>query len=254
VSVDGTLLLANVRNSTSANTQIWVNAVANSSDPDGTTWLNTSVQLPDGKGGWAISQQAGAAGSVDPGWLEPNGGLSPWAPSFAELNGVLYSAVRGWNSTDNNKNFYWNRSTDNGRTWSPWQQLPGGMTSDRPPTIAAYNGTLYLVYIGQDSGQTLNLTKLENADTNLWAPQIPVRAGTSGASNQKAEFATLLNEGNQLALYYVGTGPNELYSTSSTDPYNTGKVTTSTLIKYNDNTGNQTASGPLAPTRLNGQT
>ena len=261
--VNGTLLLGNVR-ADAQNTQIWLNAIAAPQNPDSTTWLNTTVQLPDGQGGWLVRQQAGAdhpvdIGVLDPSWQSVNGGLSPWAPSFAELNNVLYAAVRGWSgSNDNNKTLYWNRSFDNGFTWSSWQQLPSGMTSDRPPTIAAYNNTLYLVYIGQDKSQTLNLTKLDNADTNHWADQIQIRAGVSGASNQTAEFATLVNEevdkGNQLALYYVGTGNNELYSTSSTDPYNTGKFSTSTLIKYNNNSGTQTASGPLAAARLNNTT
>jgi hypothetical protein len=269
VSVDGTLLLANVRNTTSAKDQIWLDAIPNASAPDSTTWLNTTVQLKDGSGSWAISQQAGADhpvafGVITPAWEQPNSGLSPWAPSFADLNGVLYSAVRGWNSTDSNKQLYWNRSTDNGCTWSPWQQLPGGMTSDRPPTIAAYNGRLYLAFIGQDNAQTLNLTKLENADTNQWATQITVRAGISGATDQTAEFATLVNEGDKLALYYVGTGKNELYSTSSSadDPQENGGVaglngsfTQSTVIKYNKGKDDiQTASGPLDAARLNGKT
>ncbi|MFN9923979.1 MAG: hypothetical protein ACK55H_08130 [Cyanobacteriota bacterium] len=261
IDINGTLLLANVRpDGTPEETQFWLNALPAAQDPDSTTWLNTTLQLSDGSGGWLVQQQGGAdhpvaIGVVDPTWQQPNGGLSPWAPSFAEVDGVLYSAVRGWSgSNDTNKTLYWNRSTDNGSTWSAWQQLPGDMTSDRPPTIASYDGTLYLVYIGQDNSHTLNLTKLENADTNQWADQIPIRAGASGASNQTAEFATLVSEGDQLALYYVGTDKNELYSTSSTDPYNTGNFTTSTLIKYNNNNDNQTASGPLAATRLNGQT
>jgi hypothetical protein len=58
LSVDGNLLLANVRNSPSENTQIWLNAVPNLSEPDSTTWLNTTVQLPDGRGGWLAQQQA----------------------------------------------------------------------------------------------------------------------------------------------------------------------------------------------------
>jgi len=259
--VNGTLLLGNVRADAAQNTQIWLNAIAAPQRDDRNIWIDTTLQLPDGNGGWLVQQQAGAdhpvaIGVINPGWETINNGLSPWAPSFAELNGVLYSAVRGWNSANNNRQLYWNRSTDNGRTWSPWQQLPGGMTSDKPPTVAAYNGTLYLVYIGQDNDQSLNITKLENANTNQWASQRPVRAGGSNASNQSAEFATLLNEGNQLALYYVGTGLNDLYSTSSTDPYNTGNFTPSTLIKYkhNDRSDKQTASGPLAATRLNGQT
>lgn len=211
-----------------------------------------------------MQQQGGAShpvalGVLDPGWQQPNGGLSPWAPSITAVDGVLYAAVRGWSgSNDTNKTLYWNRSFDNGVSWSSWQQLPSGMTSDRPPTIAAFDGTLYLVYIGQDNAHTLNLTKLDNADTNKWAEQIQIRAGVSGASNQTAEFATLVNEvvdkGNQLALYYVGTGKNELYSTSSTDPYTISSFSNSTLIKYNNNSGAQTASGPLAAARLNNTT
>ncbi|MCP9787932.1 FG-GAP repeat protein [Cyanobium sp. Maggiore-St4-Cus] len=256
--VNGTLLLGNVR-SGAENTQIWLNAIPASQRSGSSVWIDSSVQLSDGNGDWLVRQQAGAEhpvafGVLDPAWQQPNGGLSPWAPSYAELNGVLYASVRGWSSNDTNKQLYWNRSFDDGLTWNGWQQLPGGMTSDRPPTIAAYEGTLYLVYIGQDNSQTLNLTKLENADTNQWASQIQVRAGISGASNQTAEFATLVNEDSQLALYYVGSGNNELFSTSSTDPYNTGKFTTSTLIKYNNNSGIQTASGPLAAARLDGKT
>jgi FG-GAP repeat len=265
VSVNGTLLLANVRPAaTPEGTQLWLNTLPAAKDPDSTTWLNTTLQLSDGNGGWLVQQQGGAShpvalGVLDPGWQQPNGGLSPWAPSIAAVDGVLYAAVRGWSgSNDTNKTLYWNRSFDNGVSWSSWQQLPNGMTSDRPPTIAAFDGTLYLVYIGQDNAHTLNLTKLDNADTNHWADQIQIRAGASGASNQTAEFATLVNEvvdkGNQLALYYVGTGKNELYSTSSTDPYTISSFSNSTLIKYNNNSGTQTASGPLAAARLNNTT
>ncbi|MFO0075290.1 MAG: DUF4114 domain-containing protein [Cyanobacteriota bacterium] len=258
VNVNGTLLLGNVRADAAQNTQIWLNAIAAPEQPDSSIWIDTTLQLPDGNGGWLVRQQAGSdhpvnIGVLDPSWQSASGGLSPWAPSFAEINGVLYSAVRGWSSTDTNKQFYWNRSFDNGRTWSSWQQLPTGMTSDRPPTIAALDGSLYLVYIGQDKAHTLNITKLEDAASNRWATQISVRAGISDASKQTAEFATLINEGNQLALYYVGTD-NNLYSTSSTDPSNDGQFKKSTLIRYNNNSGNQTASGPLAAARYNGQT
>ncbi len=258
LTVNGTLLLGNVRDG-ARNSQIWLNAIPAPQRPASSVWIDSTLQLSDGNGGWLVRQQAGsdhpvAFGVLDPAWQNPNDGFSPWAPSYAELDGVLYAAVRGWSSDGINKQLYWNRSFDNGLSWNDWQQLPGGMTSDRPPTIAAYDGTLYLVYIGQDSSQTLNLTRLDSADDNRWADQIPVRAGISGASNQTAEFATLLNEGERLALYYVGSGRNQLYSTSSTDPYSTGRFTTSTLIKYNNNNDIQTASGPLAAARLDGKT
>lgn len=65
VSVNGNLLLTNVRNTTSQDSQIWINAVPNASDPDSTTWLNSTVQLPDGNGGWILSQQAGGVENLN---------------------------------------------------------------------------------------------------------------------------------------------------------------------------------------------
>ena len=72
VSLDGILLLANVRNASNPTNEIWLNAIANASDPASTTWLNTTVQLRDGSGGWSISQQAGSSAptAVSASWAE----------------------------------------------------------------------------------------------------------------------------------------------------------------------------------------
>ncbi|MEB3353579.1 MAG: DUF4114 domain-containing protein [Cyanobacteriota bacterium] len=163
---------------------------------------------------------------------------------------MLYAAVRGWNSTDSNKQLYWNRSFDDGLSWNGWQQLPGGMTSDRPPTIAAYNGQLWLVYIGRDS--QLNYTSLTDPASNSWKAQRLVSDGSLGT--QKAQFATLVNEDGKLAIYYVGTGKDSyLYSTTKRGDGN-DTFSKSTLIKYNDDKDVQKGSGPLAAARVNGQT
>jgi hypothetical protein len=53
VVVNGNLLLTAVDATTSA---VRITAIANGSDPASTTWLNTTIQLPDGNGGWLISQ------------------------------------------------------------------------------------------------------------------------------------------------------------------------------------------------------
>lgn len=53
VVVNGNLLLTTVDASTSA---VRISAIPNGSDPASTTWLNTTIQLPDGNGGWLISQ------------------------------------------------------------------------------------------------------------------------------------------------------------------------------------------------------
>ena len=251
--VNGTLMLGNVR-SGAENTQIWLNAIPASQRSGSSVWIDSSVQLSDGNGGWLVRQQAGADdpvafGVLDPAWQNVNGGLSPWAPSFAELDGVLYASVRGWNSSDTNKQLYWNRSFDDGLTWNSWQQLPGGMTSDRPPTIAAHNGQLWLVYI--DTNSKLYYTTLADPSTNSWNSQRLVTDGSLGS--QTAEFATLVDENGKLALYYVGTGKDsELYSTTKRDASDT--FSKSTLIKYNSDRDNQTGSGPLAAARVNGAT
>jgi hypothetical protein len=251
--VNGTLLLGNVR-SGAENTQIWVNAIPASQRSGSSVWIDSSVQLSDGNGGWLVRQQAGAdhpvnVGARDPGWQQPNGGLSPWAPSYTELNGVLYASVRGWISDGSNKQLYWNRSFDDGLSWNGWQKLPDGMTSDRPPTIAAHNGQLWLVYVDTDT--KLNYTTLADPATNSWNSPGIITDGSTGS--QTAEFATLVDENGKLALYYVGTGKNsDLYSTTKQDNNNT--FTKSTLIKYNNARDNQTGSGPLAAARVNGAT
>jgi hypothetical protein len=53
VVVNGNLLLTAVDATTS---EVRITAIANGSDPASTTWLNTTIQLPDGNGGWLISQ------------------------------------------------------------------------------------------------------------------------------------------------------------------------------------------------------
>ena len=61
LSVNGMLLLGNVSNNSGSTNQVRLSAVPNLSDPGSTSWLNSSVQLPDGQGGWMLQQQLGGS-------------------------------------------------------------------------------------------------------------------------------------------------------------------------------------------------
>ena len=242
VSVNGTLLLANVRNNSSPNDQIWINAVPNLSDPGSTTWLNSTVQLADGSGGWSISQQTGTVniGSFTPNWTDDAGGLSPSAPVFAELNGVVYAAVVGFDTTTQTDDgtMFWNSSSDGGRTWGSWLAVPN-YASNKAPALAAYQGSLYMAYVGTNSG--VYIAKLTDAGSNTWSQ---VQAGS-----QTCDYIGLTSENGDLAAYYVGTN-SELYRTATSTPTNGGSWSNSMVIQYSG--GNQTASANLAVTTIPG--
>uniref|UniRef100_UPI003137E965 hypothetical protein n=1 Tax=Synechococcus sp. UW140 TaxID=368503 RepID=UPI003137E965 len=241
VSVNGNLLLANVRNSASQSNQIWINAVPNASDPDSTTWLNSTIQLSDGQGGWSISQQTGTVNNITftPQWTDDNNGLSPSAPAFAELGGVLYAAVVGDDTTTDSDNglLYWNSSTDSGQTWSEWQLVPN-YASNQAPSLAAFNGAIYMGYVGTNAD--IYIASLD-ASTNSWT-QVQV-------ANQSCQYIALTSENNELAAYYVGTN-NDLYRTATMNPTSGSSWSNSMLIQYSG--GNQTASGNLAVTTIPG--
>jgi hypothetical protein len=58
LNVNGTLQLGSLNNTTSELDQVQLHAVPALSNPNSVTWLNTTVQLPDGQGGWLAQQQA----------------------------------------------------------------------------------------------------------------------------------------------------------------------------------------------------
>ena len=60
VNANGALLLG----SAVVNGPIQLNAIPALSNPGSTTWLNSSVQLPDGQGGWTLQQQSGGSSGL----------------------------------------------------------------------------------------------------------------------------------------------------------------------------------------------
>jgi len=59
LSINGSLLLGSV-----GGQQLQLNAIPVLSNPGSTTWLNSTVQLPDGQGGWTVQQQSGGSSGL----------------------------------------------------------------------------------------------------------------------------------------------------------------------------------------------
>jgi hypothetical protein len=71
VNANGALLLG----SAAANAPILLSAIPALSNPASSTWLNSTVQLPDGSGGWTVQQQSGGNSGLTP--AQTGSSLSP---------------------------------------------------------------------------------------------------------------------------------------------------------------------------------
>lgn len=242
LNVNGTLLLSNVR---SNNNAIWLNAIPVNDAPNSSSWKNSSVQQSVANGG-AIDPQYSRTSS----WQNLEGGLSPYAPAFAELNGVLYAAVQG-----ENNGIWWSTSKDGGQSWQEWQEIivdsynvDFAYTTTSPPTLAVYNDTLYLGYVNQQ----FFLGYFDESSGDWSAAQMPV----SGNKYISPQFSTLIAEDDSLSLYYVQDNSNiynsNIYRATTTTPYSNADWQQSIAIPYSG--GTQTASGNLAVARYNNQT
>ncbi|MCX5945830.1 MAG: hypothetical protein NTZ53_11145 [Cyanobacteria bacterium] len=245
LSVDGALLLANVR---SANDQIWLNAVPNLGDPASTTWLNTTVQL-----GSNLGQRTGTQNTVGAfvagNWSSSNiSGGTPAQASVAYGNDTVYVAVTGDPSTTGSgKNestqylIYYNSSSDNGTDWAGWKSLDSSIESNQQPSIALFNGVLYICYIAYGSGN-LDMVYSSNGGSS-WSSAVTIV--------DKATSVSMIGEGDNLAIYYTNGDYDIQKIFTSTPSSNSGWTTTN--VNYGDDLS-QTASSQLALTRFNGQT
>ena len=252
LSVEGTLLLANVRNSASQSDQIWLNAVPAASDPESTTWLNSTVQLADHKGGWSISQQKVLTSALAPSWSDTIG-QSPTAPVFAQdpTTGVIFAVVQG---NSNNAQIYWNYSIDGGSSWIGWMAGPG--YTDAAPALTV---------LETSSGNVLVLAYLNNS--NIYVSNLAIVNGNNAWSTPyqitdlAAESISLVTEANEVALYYQGINDpnvsvNEIYRAYTSTPDANSWSSNATPLQYipDNNSAFQTCSGQLVATVLDGTT
>lgn len=222
-----------INSSLAATDEVELTAIGTSS---GVTWLNTTAELGAGQS-QSLSQRAGAANPVNqPVWSGAIGGASPSAPSMATSGSTISLAAHG---TDNQ--IYWNQSTDAGSTWRGWVALPPGMTTYKSPSIAVFNDELYLCYLGKDNNQ-INITRYVNGS---WVPQYQI-------PGQSATAATLLTEGDKLAVYFTANDSRDLILKAYSASPSSSSGWSTTAVNYAD--GPQTASSAIAATRFNGQT
>ena len=259
LSVNGTLLLGST--SSGSTNQVQLNAMPVLSDPESTAWLNSTVQLGDGQGGWML-QQYGTSDLIintdgntiaqyggdplNPSWHSLNRAVlnSQAAPAFARLGGVLYAVAH-----DKTGSIVLNSSADDGNTWSGWTsaQASSLTATNKPPTIAVFNNSLWICYIDANN----NGFKLfqYTPDSNSWGQAISFGGTQTGQYLAALPVTDNKNSDSLFAVYYVGSN-SQLYYTTTTDPSNSGSFTDSALIK--DQSGNaQTASGPLGAVSLN---
>jgi hypothetical protein len=152
VVVNGNLLLSSIDPN---NDNVLLSVLPVLSNPESTTWMNSTIQLPDENGAWLISQTdpntvstLTAVGDLDGDGLDDlivvnnsvstavvdapdvwnvlgNGASSVASPALAQLGDTLYMAVQ---SNSGSNNIYWSSSTDNGDSWADFQPLPLSMT------------------------------------------------------------------------------------------------------------------------------
>jgi hypothetical protein len=234
VVVNGTLLLSNVR----TNNAIWLNAIPVNDAPSSSSWKNSAVQLAESNSG-AIDPQYSRTSS----WQQLEGGLSPSAPSFAVLNGVLYAAVQG-----ENNGIWWSTSKDGGQSWQGWQQITvdGYYTTTSPPALAVYDDTLCVGYIWED---TIYIGYFDESSGGWSEVLLP----TGGFDDYfTPQFASLIVEDGSLSLYYVSSLNGNIIRTTTTTPFTSALWQPSIAIPYSG--GTQTASGNLAVASYNNQT
>ena len=65
LNVNGGLLLGSTSNASGSTNQVQLSAIPVLSNSGSTTWLNSTVQLPDGSGGWTIQQLSGGSTGLD---------------------------------------------------------------------------------------------------------------------------------------------------------------------------------------------
>jgi hypothetical protein len=240
VVVNELLLVGNVDSSEA----VGIQAVSSSDAVPWLTWMDTTVQLPDGNGGSILSQRAGTdygiGGLTAGAWQDVAGGAALSPPSLFCDGDTVYMAVRG---TDDH--IYWNSSSDNGQTWNNWQGLPTSVGTYVSPSIAYFDGVLYICYVAAGSNE-LNMAFL-NDGTDWWTYQVP---------GQSATAAAMIVEGSNLAVYFTSSDPsNRLLKSYSSEPTSSPQKNwwTTTSVEYGSGTS-QTASSNLALTRYNDQT
>lgn len=183
----------------------------------------------------------------------PNQYAQAGVPSFATLDGWLYQAFYGINERISTKDsyIYIQRSRD-GVSWENLTQVvpldSNGTPIDLknlPPSITAYNGTLYLGFTA-DNGQVWVAEGVNtNANSGILINAVPINQASNNGP-------TLVAFNDELYVFFVKDASDNdiLYSSSSNPGSSSGWDGTSTVLTFSD--VNQATNFPLSATVVPG--
>ncbi|AFZ54074.1 Calx-beta domain-containing protein [Cyanobacterium aponinum] len=160
--------------------------------------------------------------------------------ALATNNGVVYLAYKG----QSNNNLFLTTSSNQGQTWSNFISLPGGMTTDKPPSIAFYNGVLYLAYKGVGNDQ-INITYSTN-NGQTWSNQYQI----SGQSTPDTP-TLVVYQGELLVLFTSNDSQSRLIYTHSNNPQSGNSWSSNQTILTSSGGSNQTSANAMSATVLN---
>jgi hypothetical protein len=141
-----------------------------------------------------------------------NGVFIPYLYSFGDY---VYAAY-----VSSNNYVYLARTTD-GHTWTQLGEVSTSFQTISRPTLAAFNGNLYIAYVGSDHGVFAG-TVIVNGS---FVPNVVTQPGELSNSNYDGGFAGVAMQqiGSTLWMFAqsIGSG-NELYEATSTNGENFG--------------------------------
>ena len=208
----------------------------------GHPWLadNGSIKLADisGDNGFVID---GDLYSVPFPEIYNTSDQSSTAPALINNNGTLYLAYIGTGT--NNTQIYFTTSQNNGQTWSSPIELPSGMITSSSPSLAFYNNTLYLAYVGET--QQLNITySTDNGQT--WSSQYTISQSSS------AGVSLTVYQNQLLAVFVAANSTSTIHYVYSDNPQSSSSWSTNYSVANPSDSGTtQTASTAIAATVLN---
>ncbi len=164
------------------------------------------------------------------------GGLSYSSPSMTnDGDDTLYIAVRGTNGTD-----YVASSTNGGQTWGGFSSLPPGEeTDDYFPSIAFYDGVLYLAYAGGGYNQVFIAFSTNQGQT--WESDNFYALGNTSSGTAP----TLVVYQDQLMLLTTNETNGDLQYVYSSNPQDPNAWSNTYNVTYNNGSANQTSSSAV---------
>ncbi len=142
-------------------------------------FVSACVDLPDDEDSLGDTESELSAWNWSTNYIQA--GSSEHPAQVATLGTTTYLVKTEWDST----NMYWQKRKADG-TWTTKARIPKQRTMDRP-SLAAFNGYLYMVHVGESDGSRVWFSRFDPA-TETWTPNILLPFTTDGGPPALAAF------------------------------------------------------------------